>query len=140
MLWTESGCTTCEESYYPLTDDLYNSLDSVHACVEPNPRNAVNRNHSGFLGYEAMMFLFGFVWGVVNLGVAWMYYAWLFGSSSSKNAVLTSLNVLFNIFVVLPFWAFLIIMPFFGGWIVVPIAQRVRPQKSLRGRRSLLIY
>ncbi len=86
----------------------------------------MNRTHSGFQGYEAMIFLFGFVWGIVNLGVAWMYYAWLFGSNSSRNGVLSFMNVLFNIFVVLPFWAVLIIMPFFGGWIAVPIAQRVR--------------
>lgn len=72
-----------------------------------------------------MMFLFGFVWGVVNLCAAWMYYAWLFGSGSSRGRFLTTMNVLANVFIVLPFWATLIIMPFFGGWIVVPIAQRV---------------
>lgn len=103
----------------------YGSSHSVRACVDPNPRNAVNRKHSGFQGYEAVMFLFGFVWGIVNLGVAWMYYAWLFGSGSSRGRVLTTLNILANVFIVLPFWAVLIIMPFFGGWITVPIAQRV---------------
>ena len=86
----------------------------------------MNLTHSGYQGYEAMMFLFGFVWGIVNLGVAWMCYAWLFSSSSTLGAVLTTMNILANVFLILPFWLILIIMPFFGGWIVVPIAQRVR--------------
>ncbi|KAI0080681.1 hypothetical protein K474DRAFT_1704492 [Panus rudis PR-1116 ss-1] len=96
----------------------------VMACVNPNPRTAVNITHSKFAAYEGMMFFFGFVWGVVNLAMAGIYYTLAFGGRRVLPPVLSFLMVLFNVLIMFPIWAFLVIMPFFGGWIVVPLAQR----------------
>ncbi|CAL1701572.1 unnamed protein product [Somion occarium] len=99
----------------------------IKACTDPNPRTAVNRTHSGFEGYEAMMFFFGFIWGVINLGVMAGYFGLVFSESrySPRNRPtwFITLKVLFNLFIMLPIALFLVIMPFFGGWIVLPLEQ-----------------
>ncbi|KAL4241419.1 hypothetical protein ABKN59_000299 [Abortiporus biennis] len=111
---------------------VINGLDAiwlyfyVQACVSPNPRTAVNRTHSGFQGYEVMMYIFGFFWSSVNAFVTWGYFAWLCSSNGTKrnSSGYTFVKVLFNLLVVFPVFVVLVVMPFFGGWIVVPLAQK----------------
>lgn len=77
-----------------------------------------------------MMFFFGFIWGVINLGVMAGYFGLVFSESrySPRNRPtwFITLKVLFNLFIMLPIALFLVIMPFFGGWIVLPLEQIVR--------------
>lgn len=96
----------------------------------PVPHNAVNRTHGGFIGYEVMMFFYGFVLGCINLWVAFGYFGWSSSqysrnrrSGSSRDSTLLTM---FNIFIAFPVFAFLMFMPFFGGWVVTPIVQKVR--------------
>ncbi|THG96428.1 hypothetical protein EW026_g5406 [Hermanssonia centrifuga] len=97
----------------------------VQACVDPNPHTAVNRTHSGFEGYEAMMFIFGFPWGIVNLVVVYWHYSQVTNSGRINSSTCTRmLLVLYSIFIFLPVALALVILPFFGGWIVVPVAQQ----------------
>ena len=106
-------------------------MDSIRSCVHSTPRNQVNITHAGFRVFETMMLFFGFIWGSVNLGAAWMYYAWLFGSRGASpripRLVPPFLKLALNVFVVLPMWIILFVMPFFGSLLLTPIVQRVRP-------------
>lgn len=67
-----------------------------------------------------MMFMFGFVWGCVNGIVALLYYG-----EPSKGRFKCAQRLLKII--LFPVFLFLVIMPFFGGWIVPPIVQKVSP-------------
>lgn len=110
-----------------LTHTVY--ILDIQACINPNPRTAVNRTHSGFKGYETMMFFFGFIWGIANLGMmaAVIGETWSWEPSSFKNSrAWGAVKLLFVTFILFPISAVLIIIPFFGGWIVLPLAQKVR--------------
>ncbi|TCD66645.1 hypothetical protein EIP91_001062 [Steccherinum ochraceum] len=105
---------------------IVNGLDGVwqffyvKACVDPNPRTAVNRTHSGFIAFQVMMFIFGFALSAVNLLIFRIYYGAQFDSKESRpSAKKWALHIL----VVFPVMLFFAVMPAFGGWIVVPIAQ-----------------
>lgn len=114
----------------------------VQACVDPNPHTAVNRTHAGFEAYEALMFIFGFPWGIVNLVVVGAYFASIReGPDSSYRPVWKNLVLFFfSAFVVVPIGIALIILPFFGGWIIVPIVQHVgRQLNPLSGRTHCLL-
>ena len=116
---------TCADLYVQtLTPRL---LVDVKTTVWPNPHTAVNRTHAGLQGYTAMMFIFGFAWGIVNICAMFAYFAWSREAwkSMRTNWVLDSLYLFFQIFVAVPAAVFLIIMPFFGGWIVTPIVTHV---------------
>ena len=66
-----------------------------------------------------MMFMFGFVWGCVNLAVAWAYFVSGFAFSSGPKR-------LFSLLIVTPIAVVLILGPFFSPWIALPLAQKVR--------------
>lgn len=95
----------------------------VQATVNPIPHTAVNRTSSGFTGYTVMMFFFGFVWGIVNMLVTGAYLSQAFKVPAKNFAGV--LFFVFNLFVSIPLFILFTIMPFFGGWIVVPIVQQV---------------
>ena len=93
------------------------SLD-IQACINPNPRTAVNRTHSGFEGYETMMFFFGFFWGAANLAMmaaAINLTCTREPSSLEGSRSWAVIKVLVVTFILLPISAFPIIMPFLGG-------------------------
>lgn len=96
----------------------------VQASVNPVPRNAVDKTSSALQGYTAMMFIFGFCWGCVNAMVGWAYMVGTWGNRRDRHETTNFLISLFNLFIALPIFLALIIMPFFGGWIVVPIVQK----------------
>ncbi|THH33627.1 hypothetical protein EUX98_g498 [Antrodiella citrinella] len=81
--------------------------------VQPNPHTAVNRTYKGFQAYKITMFLFGWIWSPVNVLVYWAYFAWALTSRRGR-----------SICIGLPLTLFIIIIPAFGGWIVVPIVER----------------
>lgn len=119
-----SGYTTVRSRRSQSLDPRSQSLTDVEAVVNPNPRNAVNRTSSAFDGYEAMMFIFGLPWGVVNMLVCgWVLVATF--SSNTKGGCSSFLLALFGIFVILPIGLVMTLLPFFGGWIVTPIVQNV---------------
>lgn len=109
---------------------LSNVVIDVQATVNPIPHNAINHSGSAFAGYEAMMFIFGFVWGCINIWAccAWVVQIsnWEHPQGSFGKTVISS----FYIFIGVPLFLLLAIMPFFGGWIVVPIVQKVCAFKS----------
>ena len=72
------------------------------------------------------MFFFGFIWGVVNLFVmgAILNQVFSWDTSRRRTTMWTIFKVLLSL-ILIPIAAFLIVMPFFGGWIVLPIAQHV---------------
>jgi len=106
----------------------------ILACVNPNPRTAVNRTHSGFEGYTAMMFIFGFFWGMVNGAVLWFLLIGLAGAATSfKQSFYRVIAWLFIIFVLFPAAVFMVVMPFFGGWIVLPLVQKYAWQHRCDG-------
>lgn len=94
----------------------------VQGTVNPVPHTAVNHSASAWTGYKVMMWMFGFVWGVVNMCMAWTLLATT--SANSGKGVAKFLWVTFLIFVGIPLAILVTIMPFFGPWIVVPIVQR----------------
>ena len=83
------------------------------------------------------MFIFGFVWGWANAMVAGAYLAGTCGAWESKDPTnytgrrkymwhtVLCAALIFQVFVAIPAAAFLVIMPFFGGWIVTPIVKEV---------------
>lgn len=72
-----------------------------------------------------MMFIFGFVWGTVNLIVFWSYLT-VASENQGYRKVGVNLSLwTFNLLVIVPIWIFMTIMPFFGGWIVTPIVKKV---------------
>ncbi|EMD40472.1 hypothetical protein CERSUDRAFT_111071 [Gelatoporia subvermispora B] len=95
----------------------------VVTSIDPDPRTAVDRTNSGFIAFYVMMWIFGFIWGCVNLMVWWGYYKAVHDEPSSRG--LGGLRIfigLFSTFIALPLALFMIIMPFFGAWIVTPLA------------------
>lgn len=107
----------------------------MKTSVNPVPHTAVNRTNAAWEGYTTMMYLFGFVWGWVNIGAIVAYYGSTCDDSYftlSKNRVVNVLYFFFQVIVVPIAALFLIIMPFFGGWIITPIIQHVSasPQRS----------
>ena len=72
-----------------------------------------------------MMFIFGFFWGWVNIGVAWGYLSFWTEDRHSRSGGTNAMIDFLSIFIAVPVAAFLCIMPFFGGWIVTPIVQQV---------------
>jgi hypothetical protein len=97
----------------------------IHASIHPNPRTAVNITHSGWTGYVTMMFIFGFCWGIVNLIVFWAYFYPSFGfGSSHRNQNLSTMRMLFNMFIMVPVATVMILGPFFSPWVALPFAQR----------------
>jgi hypothetical protein len=65
-----------------------------------------------------MMFLFGFVWGWVNLAVVKAYFSSAFAFGSGRQSI-------FTWFIMVPIAAVLILGPFFSPWIALPLAQKV---------------
>ncbi|KAH8106304.1 hypothetical protein BXZ70DRAFT_431326 [Cristinia sonorae] len=102
----------------------------VQASVDPVPRTAVNRTKPSFTAFQAMMFIFGFLWAGVNIVVAWNYARWVSRGAfwngtewGTPTGPRKAFKWLFNLFIAFPFFLLLIILPPFGGWILVPIAQ-----------------
>lgn len=95
--------------------------------MNPVPHNAIDSKASTFTGYTTMMFMFGFSWGWVNLLAAYGYCRWWQGERGYRTEFAKTAVTLFSLFIALPVFALLCIMPFFGGWIVTPIVQKVRP-------------
>ncbi|KAI0343224.1 hypothetical protein BDW22DRAFT_1356832 [Trametopsis cervina] len=95
----------------------------VKSVVDPIPRTAVNHTSSGFAGYEAMMFIFGLPWGMINLFVSWYLIARLVELGHGARRWFQWVCFLLIIFVMVPASIIITILPFFGGWIVTPIVQ-----------------
>lgn len=74
------------------------------------------------------MWIFGFVWGVVNLCMVFtlLYCAFY----NSGRGIGKFLWFMFLIFVAIPAAILFTIMPFFGPWIVAAIVQRVSHSHS----------
>lgn len=73
-----------------------------------------------------MMWLFGFAWGIVNLFVGYFHIQVLANGGQQRSRRTNTFTLFLIVFVALPVYTFLVIMPFFGGWIVTPIVQKVR--------------
>lgn len=84
-----------------------------------------------------MMFIFGFFWSSLNTALAWGYFTWAMESRGNGDRSSPVLKTVFNLLVAFPIAAFFCIMPAFGGWIVVPLAQRV---SMLFGLAVLVIF
>lgn len=97
----------------------------VQGSVNPVPRTVINHSSSAWTGYEVLMWMFGFVWGVVNMCVTWMLLAAAFAQSKTVTGILKFPWVTFLILVGIPIAILFTIMPFFGPWIVTAIVQRV---------------
>lgn len=87
----------------------------VYASLYPN--RTVIKDPSG--EYSNWMFFFGWFLGLLNLAVFSGYF------SAGKNKNKSALNVLFDVFIVLPIAAIMIFGPFFSGFAAVPLAQKV---------------
>ncbi|KIM82409.1 hypothetical protein PILCRDRAFT_820243 [Piloderma croceum F 1598] len=87
----------------------------IHASIYPNPRTIPNATNSGWGAYSAMMFIFGFVWGLFNLRVC-LGFLGLLQEYLSQKATFTG-------FILSPIAAVLILGPFFSPWIARPLAQ-----------------
>jgi hypothetical protein len=108
----------------------------IHVSLHPNPRTIVNATNSGWGAYSAMMFIFGFVWGLFNLGVCFGFLGFLHEYLSARKAIFTA-------FILSPIAAVLILGPFFSPWIARPLAQNVRDCLSMTPSRPqdyLLIF
>ena len=136
MLQMGFGSTSVSEIGTCILGVLIASLD-VKTSVQPVPHTAVNRTHGAWQGYQVMMFIFGFAWGWVNAFVAWAYFTATFEACDRgqtdyplrekryiRHSALFAL-ILFQLFVAVPAAIFLILMPFFGAWIVTPIVKHV---------------
>ncbi|KAJ3478124.1 hypothetical protein NLI96_g9985 [Meripilus lineatus] len=98
----------------------------IHASADPNSSILPNSSlHRSFLLDDFLAGIGGLGLGVVNLCCALIYYWWLLSSPSKLAIFGTVLWVLVNALVILPLWLSLIIFPFFGGPIIVPIAKQV---------------
>ncbi|EKM52610.1 uncharacterized protein PHACADRAFT_126580 [Phanerochaete carnosa HHB-10118-sp] len=71
-----------------------------------------------------MMFIFGFFLSCFNGIWAYGYLCWACGDGWRRSGSGNLLVTLFSLFIAAPVLAFSVIMPFFGGWIVVPIMQK----------------
>lgn len=126
--WTHSGLprskTITSQCYYDI--DIMARLHSIHASADPNSSILPNSSlHRSFLLDDFLAGIGGLGLGVVNLCCALIYYWWLLSSPSKLAIFGTVLWVLVNALVILPLWLSLIIFPFFGGPIIVPIAKQV---------------
>jgi hypothetical protein len=65
------------------------------------------------------MFLFGLIWGGVNLGVFWAYFRSSFAFDSGRQGI-------FSLFIVAPIAVVMILGPFISPFVALPLAQRVR--------------
>ncbi|KAH8104032.1 hypothetical protein BXZ70DRAFT_1005586 [Cristinia sonorae] len=100
----------------------------VKTTVDPNPRTVVNKTNGKFTAFEVMMYLFGFPWSIVN---GWVIYWLTKVAASSEFATrpdgryrrLAWWFIPILIFIVTPIAAVFVLLPAFGGWIVVPIVQ-----------------
>ncbi|KAH8106305.1 hypothetical protein BXZ70DRAFT_431020 [Cristinia sonorae] len=102
----------------------------VKASVDPNPRTAVNRTKAAFTGFEIMMFIWGFFLSCINLTMVWTIIFWvamdpLFNGPDWRNVSprRKAFKWSFAIFIAFPICACLLVLPGFGGWILVPLAQ-----------------
>ena len=93
--------------------------------VSPVPHNAIDRTTPARDGFMAMMIIFGFFLSSVNFMVAWGYYAMVHESNWQRRRSNSTLRWLSSVFVALPIWTFMVIMPFAGGWIVTPLVKQV---------------
>lgn len=91
----------------------------IRTSLYPNPRTIVNATNAGWGAYTAMMFIFGFVWGLFNLLVCTTFLGFLCDSLSVRKATFTA-------FILSPIAAVLVLGPFFSPWIARPLAQNVR--------------
>ncbi|KIP01336.1 hypothetical protein PHLGIDRAFT_131293 [Phlebiopsis gigantea 11061_1 CR5-6] len=96
----------------------------VMAEVLPVPHNAIDRSTHTRDGYMAMMIIFGFVWSSVNFIAACGYFALVHDTDYRRRFSGQTLRWLTTIFVAVPVWAFMIVMPFAGGWIVTPLVKQ----------------
>ncbi|TCD66651.1 hypothetical protein EIP91_001069 [Steccherinum ochraceum] len=103
----------------------------VLVCVDPNPRNGVNATHTRFLVFKIFMFIVGAVVSIANSLILWAYFSDNLSSTYTYRPVGKHHNrccsivwLLFRILIILPLGLFSAIMPFCGGWIMVPIAQK----------------
>ena len=105
----------------------------IYASIHPNPRIAgVNLTHSGWKGYVFMMFVFGFIWGCVNLAVVGFYF--VKGSAFSSGR-----KTLFTLFIMAPVAVFLILGPFFSPFIGQSLAQQARDRLLYISSSGLMI-
>jgi hypothetical protein len=122
-------------STFPEPPDLRFHQD-IYASIHPNPRIPVNITPSRWNGYCDMMFIFGFVWGGVNILVYWVYFC-------SDIAFGSVRRTLFTLFVLIPIAPVLILGPFFSPWIALPLARKVRDRLSFiisKQRKITLIF
>lgn len=97
----------------------------VQTIIFPVPHTILNRTGSAFTGYSVMMWIFGFFWGIVNLCMGYVYVN-ILANRGQQGPRKANLCLFFSIvFIGLPIYAFLVIMPFFGGWIVTPLVRKV---------------
>lgn len=90
------------------------------------PHTILNRTGSAFTGFSVMMWIFGFAWGIVNLSVGCFYIRFLANGGQQRSRRANMVALFLIVFVALPVYTFIVIMPFFGGWIVTPLVQKVR--------------
>ncbi|KAJ7189997.1 hypothetical protein GGX14DRAFT_607415 [Mycena pura] len=102
----------------------------IGSATNPNPRTAVNRSHAGWQVYFLFLYLFGFLWGCVNI-VVWIWY---FQSTARKPVVKSRLGISSTLlpyargfaryFILLPISVVMGLGPFFAPVAGVRIAQQ----------------
>ncbi|GJF00482.1 hypothetical protein PsYK624_167700 [Phanerochaete sordida] len=98
----------------------------VHGIVYPLPRNALDRNGYAWMAFTIFMFIFGFCLSIFNaiMSIPYLIVVW-----PKRKQPLSWAMRRFRVYLMwfsVPVLLFLAIMPFCGGWIVVPIvAQHV---------------
>lgn len=69
--------------------------------------------------------MFGFCWGIVNIGIFWIYFSSDAGFGSTSNRRISATRWLFNVVIVLPIAAVMCLGPFFSPFAGLSLAQKV---------------
>jgi len=71
---------------------LVNALYAVwiYFSTNPNPRSGANKTHTGWKGFCVMMYIFGFLLGLVNIGSWLAYFSAVFGWLSERSETTSS--------------------------------------------------
>ena len=72
-----------------------------------------------------MMFIFGFVWSIINVGAGYRFVCLIAENDRRRTRGEKIAWLIFCVFIGLPIFLFLAIMPFAGGWIVKAVVKKV---------------
>ena len=104
---------------------MTSQLPDIITKVNPIPHTVINRTPSAWSGFGVMMILWGFVWGWANALAGYAYWHIYRYHRVRQSAAKKALWDLVTIFIALPIFAFLSIIPSCGAWIFAPIVAQV---------------